>query len=113
MARQAIQNRTIFYDSSKNRYRLFDWALCNTSQGACWEPVSVQTVPDGDTGAYAAIDPDDIIARIDRIEFGFDSSYPFYTDVERNGNKKSPPLMGGLLTVGFIQSYLPDDINVR
>lgn len=114
MPRQAILNRTIFYDSSKNRYRLRDWALVNTSIGAGWEPISKVMVPDSDfTTSHAAIDLDDPISRIDKIEFGWEFSYPFYTDKDKGGNNLSPPLIGGILSVGLAGTYLPEDVNVQ
>lgn len=71
-------------------------------------------MPDSDyTTTHAAIDLDDPIARIDKIEFGWDFAFPFYTDRDKSGQQITPPLIGGILTVGLAAGYLPEDVNVQ
>jgi len=98
-----ILNRTVRMEERNNRYRSFDWNVVNTIVGGCWEPrnfpVSSRDISEA-ADTVLALDPDDMINKIDMVTFDVDRRDPFFRDPFTN-----MALMGGSLRYWIAHTF--------
>lgn len=63
-----ISKRTVYYDVVKGVVRFFDWAEVTTGLGAMAEPCPNINQRVNSNADYIQFDPEDQIARIDRLD---------------------------------------------
>ena len=99
--RRAILYREARFEKKNGRIRRGDWNLVNTTEGAGWEPVYMESrILDS---FPAVVDLDDDINRIDRIVLDWDARDPTKRD---SGGFE---LIGGQsLSTGWLLSFTDD-----